>query len=108
MAYTGDEASELNGKRLSKFDYARHLAASLSYLFIKQQDAVGMVTFDDKVRTYLRPTAKPSQVRMILDELCKTEPGSDKTVVPKAEVPANAPAATRVAPASPPSTRTWR
>ena len=77
MRYTGDEASRLNGHALSKFDYARHLAASLAYLFIRQQDAVGLVTFDDVIRQYLRPAAKPSQVRMILDDLLKTEPGND-------------------------------
>lgn len=77
MRYTGDEASELNGRALSKFDYARHLAASLAYLFIRQQDAVGLVTFDDTIRQYLRPAAKPSQVRMILEDLLKTEPGND-------------------------------
>jgi uncharacterized protein (DUF58 family) len=77
MNYTGDAAAELNGHKLSKFAYARHLAAALSYLFIRQQDAVGLVTFDDKVRRYLRPTAKPSQVRLILDDLIQTEPGND-------------------------------
>lgn len=77
MEYTGDEASELSGRALSKFDYARHLAASLAYLFIRQQDAVGLVTFDDAIRKYLRPAAKPSQVRLILDELQHTAPGND-------------------------------
>ena len=77
MDYTGEEAAELNGRRLSKFAYAQHLAAALSYLFIHQQDAVGLVTFDDAIRKYLRPAAKPSQVRLILDELRKTEPGQD-------------------------------
>lgn len=76
MEYTGDEASELSGRALSKFDYARHLAASLAYLFIRQQDAVGLVTFDDAIRKYLRPAAKPSQVRLILDELQHTAPGN--------------------------------
>ncbi|MCB1235271.1 MAG: DUF58 domain-containing protein [Verrucomicrobiae bacterium] len=77
MAYTGDEATELNGHRLSKFAYARHLAASLAYLFIRQQDAVGLVTFDDTVRRHIRPVAKPSQVRLILDELMRTAPADD-------------------------------
>ena len=77
MGYIGDEASELNGHALSKLDYARHLAASLTYLFIRQQDAVGLVTFDDGIRRYIRPTAKPSQVRFILDELVRTEARSD-------------------------------
>ncbi|NNE93341.1 MAG: DUF58 domain-containing protein [Verrucomicrobiales bacterium] len=78
MDYRGEEASGLgNTTHLSKFEYARHLAAALTYMFIRQQDAVGLVTFDTEVRKYLRPAAKPSQVRQVLEELHNTEPGND-------------------------------
>jgi uncharacterized protein (DUF58 family) len=78
MNYSGDEATSLGGKgNLSKFEYARYLAAALSYLLIRQQDAVGLVTFAEEVKTYLRPAAKPSQVRTILEELSQTEPSDD-------------------------------
>ncbi|HRQ89683.1 MAG TPA: DUF58 domain-containing protein [Bacteroidia bacterium] len=78
MAYAGDHATELGGRgRLSKFDYARYLAAAMGYLLIRQQDAVGLVTFDEAVRTYLRPAAKPSQIRTVLEALARTEPGGD-------------------------------
>ncbi len=78
MAYAGDHAAALGGReRLSKFEYARYLASALAYLLIRQQDAVGLVTFDEGVRTYLRPTAKPSQVRTVLEELARTVPGRD-------------------------------
>ena len=78
MNYSGDAATSLGGKEnLSKFEYARYLAAALSYLLIRQQDAVGLVTFAEEVETYLRPAAKPSQVRTILEELSQTEPSDD-------------------------------
>ena len=78
MDYAGEESSSLGKKNhLSKFEYARHLAAALTYLLIRQQDAVGLVTFDTEVRRYLRPTAKPSQVRAILEELHNTVPVDD-------------------------------
>ncbi|MEM7697810.1 MAG: DUF58 domain-containing protein [Verrucomicrobiota bacterium] len=78
MRYAGDASTTLAGSdRLSKFDYARYLAAALSYLLIRQQDAVGLVTFDEQIRRHIRPAAKPSQVRSILEELAVTEPGSD-------------------------------
>ena len=77
MAYSGDSASTIGGRRLSKFDYGRYLASALAYLLIRQQDAVGLVTFDEGIRTYLRPTAKPSQVRTILEELARTSPAKD-------------------------------
>lgn len=77
MRFTGREAASLDGKALSKFDYARHLAAALAYLLIRQQDAVGLVTFDTQVRSYYRSLSRPSQVRIILEELHRTEPGED-------------------------------
>lgn len=78
MGYTGDQSSPLGEKaHLSKFEYARHLAAALTYLLIRQQDAVGLVTFAEKIKKYLRPAAKPSQVRTILEELSNTEPTED-------------------------------
>ena len=42
MAFTADPA------RPSKLAYARVLAAALSYLLLRQNDAVGLVTFDEK------------------------------------------------------------
>ncbi|NIP96560.1 MAG: DUF58 domain-containing protein, partial [Akkermansiaceae bacterium] len=36
MAYRGDEAAAVDGEPMSKFGYARYLAAALAYLFVKQ------------------------------------------------------------------------
>ena len=77
MAYRGDHASMLGGQALSKFEYGRHLAAALAYLFIKQGDAAGLVSFDHKVRDELRAARRPSQVRRILDALWTTKTGTD-------------------------------
>src|SRR4029079_18448065 len=38
------------GRTTAKVEYARQLAASLAYLMISQRDAVGLVTFDEKLR----------------------------------------------------------
>ena len=78
MAFQGDYATSIAGKEnISKFEYARYLASALTYLLIRQQDAVGLVTFAEGIRKYLRPTAKPSQVRSVLGELANTEPTSE-------------------------------
>lgn len=70
MRYAGTQASrDPDGKPMSKFDYARRLAASLSYLLINQQDAVGTVCFDSKIRSFLPARARPSQLKAILDDL---------------------------------------
>ena len=77
MGYTGGCAAAIGGKALSKLEYAKHLAAALAYLFVKQGDAAGLVTFDSQTRGFIRTGSRPSQVRRILDELHATQPGAD-------------------------------
>ena len=60
--------------RMSKFDYAATVAASLAYLLQQQQDAVGLVTFDTEVRRTLPPSSHPSHLKLLLHELSQTEP----------------------------------
>ena len=77
MKYRGEMSAPVEGKPVSKFEYAQYLAAALAYLMIKQQDAVGLVTFDDKIRSYIKAASRPSQVRQVLGELDKAVPGND-------------------------------
>ena len=63
MSYRGEQS--VGG--LDKFDYARHLAASLAYLLVRQQDGAGLVTFDTAVRQYLPAKATPAQIRQVLE-----------------------------------------
>ncbi len=42
-------------QELTKFDYAISLAAALCYLMVHQQDPVGLITFDERVRASLPP-----------------------------------------------------
>src|SRR6187401_3309455 len=81
MKYRGEQAARVEGKKVSKFEYAQYLAASLAYLMIKQQDAVGLVTFDDRIRSYVKAASRPSQVRLVLGEIDKAEPGKDTRLV---------------------------
>ena len=82
MAYTGDKAAPRKGKRLSKFDYARYMAASLLHLLIHQQDAVGLVSFDTQIRGYLPSRGRASHLRVLLEELHNTEPGGETSIAP--------------------------
>ena len=54
---------------ITKFDYAQTLCASLSYLMIKQQDAVGLTTFDKKISTSIPPKSKASHLNILLNAL---------------------------------------
>lgn len=57
---------------LTKLGYASYLAAALAHLMLRQNDAVGLVLFDETIREQLPPVAKPSQFRRILDALEET------------------------------------
>lgn len=54
---------------LSKFEYAACVAASLSLLLLRQQDAVGLTTFDESVRVSIPPSANPNQIKTIVHHL---------------------------------------
>jgi uncharacterized protein (DUF58 family) len=53
----------------TKYDYACLLAAALSYLILHQQDSVGLVTFDNQVRTFLKPSGQPSHLKDVIHAL---------------------------------------
>jgi len=61
-------------QELSKFDYSVCLAAALCYLMIYQQDPVGLITFDEKVRDSLAPRSKRTQLGNLLSHLSRLEP----------------------------------
>ena len=82
MAYAGEAAAEQDGRRLSKFDYARYLAAGLTYLLTGQQDGVGLVTFDSQIREYLPAKSSALQTRRILETLDATKAGADTDPAP--------------------------
>jgi len=82
MRYTGRQAAQHDGRRLSKFEYGQFLAASLAHLMINQQDAVGLVTFDTKIRRYIPSRSRVTHLRVILDELVSTEPGEESALAP--------------------------
>jgi len=55
--------------QVSKLSYASYVAAALSYLMIEQRDAVGLVTFAQKINAYLPPRSIKSYLPQILREL---------------------------------------
>ena len=76
MAYRG------SSKGPSKFEFAQYIAASLAYLMLHQLDAVGLVTHDIKVRTFLQPHANSKHLLRLLQALEKTEPGGETSLAP--------------------------
>lgn len=62
---------------ISKWNYAQVLTASLSYLFLKQFDAAGLVLFNDQAVRHIPPRSKPSHFQNILNELAAMEPSGN-------------------------------
>ncbi|MEO8268289.1 MAG: DUF58 domain-containing protein [Aureliella sp.] len=63
MAYRGTRSM------VSKHQFAVRLAACLSTLLIKQQDAVGLATLDSKIRAVIPPRSTTSHLRLIYETL---------------------------------------
>ena len=52
---------------MNKYDYACSVAASLAYLLIRQQDSVGVMTFDEDVRDHLPPRSHPEHLNGLVN-----------------------------------------
>jgi len=65
---------------VTKFDYGCTLAASLAYLILKQQDAAGLVTFSNRIESFIPPKAKRDYLTQILHALENRGPGGETNV----------------------------
>ena len=62
MGYAGNEG-------YSKADYATTLAATFGYFLMEQGDAVGLVTFDEKLNQFVPARNRPGQLRRLMGQL---------------------------------------
>jgi len=60
---------------MTKLEYGRTLASALSYFMFNQKDAVGLTTFDDKIREYLPKKYRRGHLVQILRALAHASPG---------------------------------
>ena len=72
-----------SSNNISKLEYAKILGASLSYMLIKNQDAVGFYSFDSKVKKIIPPKSTKGHLSFLLKEMEKIKPGQ-KTNISKA------------------------
>ncbi|NCF99374.1 MAG: DUF58 domain-containing protein [Planctomycetia bacterium] len=78
LVMDASESMNYGSGAMTKLEYARTLAAALAYLILGQQDAVGALVFDDKIRA----DAPISQSRSHLQDLVSVlsqESGKDTT-----------------------------
>lgn len=61
-------------QKMTKFEYCTCLAASLTYLMTMQQDPVGLITFDEKMRARLPARSRRGHLGEVIGQLSKLEP----------------------------------
>jgi len=64
----------------TKLEYAKVLSASLGYLMLKQQDAVGLTLFDSEIRDFVPPRSKSSHLNVLLSRMDKISPGPETSI----------------------------
>jgi uncharacterized protein (DUF58 family) len=70
------QAPSAGPDRLTKLQYAERLTAALALLLLRQRDAVGLVRFDDRIRSSVPPRARRGQWRRVIAAL--EEPGTGR------------------------------
>lgn len=75
---TSESMSYASGGNVTKLQYAQFVAAALAYMVLQQQDSVGLATFDEQVRRYLRPSGQPSHLKELF-HLMDATPAGDKS-----------------------------
>ena len=64
-----------NDAQLTKWEYSASMAASIAYLLLRQQDAVGLTVVTDTVKTYVPPRSRSSHLMHLCELLIESEPG---------------------------------
>lgn len=59
------ESMKYGSGPVSKFDYACMAAAGLAYLVLHQSDSIGFTSFDNQIRTFVKPSGQPSRLKEI-------------------------------------------
>jgi uncharacterized protein (DUF58 family) len=68
--------------RVDKLTYGSLLAASIAFLLIRQQDAVGLALFDDQIQALLPHRSVRKHLWFLLENLDRVEPGAQTRISP--------------------------
>ena len=77
MDWSGDPAAVL-----SKLAYAQRLVAALTLILLRQHDAVGLLTFDDEVRTVVPPRVRRTHWHRLVQTLAAVQAGAGTAAEP--------------------------
>jgi uncharacterized protein (DUF58 family) len=65
------ESMDYGSKDTTKLELACHIAASMAYMILRQQDSVGMVCFDKEVRQFIPSSSSMGHMKPILGTLAQ-------------------------------------
>jgi uncharacterized protein (DUF58 family) len=74
---SGSMSYKSDPQGLSKLEYASYMAACLSYFIMRQRDAVGLMVFDDKVRSVLPARMRQSHLKHVMATLEGIQAGGE-------------------------------
>ena len=78
---SGSMAFESGGS-LAKFRYSAYLAAALAYLMLRQRDAVGLMLFSDRIKSFVPPRSVQSHLQVVLSQIETAKPEADTRMAP--------------------------
>jgi uncharacterized protein (DUF58 family) len=62
---------------ITKLEYVKYLASALSFLLLRQKDAVGLLLFSNGLDRYIPPSSRTNQLSILLRELDRLQPGGE-------------------------------
>lgn len=65
---------------ISKLEYVKYLASALSFLLLRQKDAVGLLLFSKTLDSYIAPSSRKNHLNMLLKELDQLKPGGETSL----------------------------
>jgi uncharacterized protein (DUF58 family) len=74
VSRNGPVSKKLKPAGITKFDYARIMAACLSYLVLNQRDAVSLGIFDQSIRNHIPRTSNLASIHSIMATLSAFQP----------------------------------
>lgn len=63
-------------RTITKLQYGKYLAAALAYLAARQHDPVGLIVFDEKVRTFRPATSRAGSLNAMIHAIDAVTPGN--------------------------------
>lgn len=76
---SGSMGYSFDGK-LTKLEYGSYLTAMLAYLMTRQQDSVGLTTFDTEIRLDMPPRSSPRHFHEMMKKIESIRPGQSTDV----------------------------